>query len=156
MKDVFPFVLIGLDSLFRALKVGLVGYSTDFKPIGGTTIVHLFLTDGQVVKTYSEMHDLGNWNEIGSLVFEAVEGEPHSKMTPLGRGWENIASAEKLVFDREAFMAESGILLRSQVGEELLIVTSANVDTLTVRAPCSRDDFLPENALSSYQYVPLY
>ena len=156
MKDVFLFVLVGFNSLFKTLKVGLVGYSSDFKLIGGTTIVKLFLTNGRILKIYSEMHDLGNWNEIGSLIFEEVEGESHSKMIPLGRGWKDIASAEKLVFAREGFMAESGILLRSQAGEELLIVASANVDTLAFRAPRSLDAFLPENDLSSYQHVPLY
>jgi hypothetical protein len=154
MKNVLPFVLVGIGSLLETLKVGLIGYSTDLKPICGTTVVYLFLVDGRVVKIYSEMHDLGNWNEVGSLIFEAVGGV-HSKMTPLQPGWRQIASAEKLVLNTEEFMAESGVFLRSHEGEDIVIVTSANVDTLAVRAPNSLDAFLPENDLASYQHVPL-
>lgn len=155
MKDAFLFVLVGLDSLLNVLKVGLIGYSTDFKPVGGTTIVHLYLTDGRIMRIYSEMNDIDRWNEIGSLVFEMVEKRPSAPMILLEDSWKQLASVSKLVLDREQFVAESGILLRSVANETLLVVTSANVETLAVQAPSSRDEFLPENDLSAYRYVPL-
>jgi hypothetical protein len=155
MKDTFLFVLSGLDSLFSVLKVGLKGYSTDYKQIGGTTTVHLFLTTGEIVKISSEMHDIDSWNEIGSLVFEMVQDCPYSKMIPLDPAWKSLASVEKLVLEREEFVAESGIILRSESDETLLVVASANVYTLAVQAPFARDEFLPENDLSAYRYVPL-
>lgn len=149
------FVLSGFDSLFDILKAGLMGYSTDYKQPGGTTTVHLFLTTGEIVKIYSEMHDIDSWNEIGSLVFEMVQDCPHSKIIPLEPGWKSLASVKKLVLDREEFIAESGIILRSDSDETFLIVTSANVYTLAVKAPFARDEFFPENDLSAYHYIPL-
>ena len=155
MKEAFLFVLAGLDSIVNVLKVGLLGYSTDFKRIGGTTIVHLFLTDGRIMKIYSEMHDIDSWNEIGSLVFEMAEKVPNAPMIPLGDSWKQLASVSKLVLEREQFVAESGICLRSMADETPLVVTSANVETLAVQAPSLRDEFLPENDLSAYRYMPL-
>lgn len=155
MKETFLFILIGLDSILNVLKVGLIGYSTDYKPVGGATIVHLYLTDGRIMKIYSEMHDIDSWNEIGSLVFEMVEKGPSTPMISLGDSWKQLASVNKLVLEREQFVVESGIHLRSTTDEMLLVLTSANVETLAVLAPSSRDEFLPENDLSAYRHVPL-
>jgi hypothetical protein len=155
MKESFPFLLVNMCSLFNILKAGFKGYSTDFKRVGGTTNVYLFLTTGEIVKIYSEMHNIDDWNEIGLLVFEEIKSCKYSKMIPLGPDWENIVSIERLVLDKKEFSAESGILFRSETGGEFLVVTSANVDTLAVRAPFSYHEFLPENDLWAYSYIPL-
>ncbi len=117
--------------------------------------MHLFLTTGEIIKIYSKMNDIDRWNEIGSLVFEMVQESPFSKMIALGHTWKSLASLEKLVFERDDFLAESGIRLRTESDETLLIVTSANVQTLAVHAPFSSGEFLPENDLAAYRYIPL-
>lgn len=156
MKRCFLFELDGFDSILKFTKVGLMGYSTDFKNVGGITIVYLHMTDGQIMKIYSDMHDIDDeWNEVGSLIFEIVDSSAGTSINPLDNSWRQIATVSKLVLEREHYMAESGICLRSISDQTLLVVAGANVETLAVRAPSSSYDFLPENDLSTYKYLPL-
>lgn len=96
------------------------------------------------------MHDLSGWNEVGTLVFEAVEATEAPQFVDLPSSWMQIISIDVLFFDSDECMAECGILLCNTLGETLTVLPGADVFTLAIQAPFCALPFFPENDISKY------
>ncbi|NHZ31998.1 hypothetical protein [Massilia rubra] len=138
------------------LASGLKGYATNRRDVGGITTFWCFLGNGSTWRLECVMNDLGDWEEVGSLVFwDASEEMTLPEMLPLPPQWAQIESIDKLVVQVDEFCADSGLVLTNRAGDELTIVCGANVCAMAVRAPFFEGEFFPEFAMERYQRVPM-
>ena len=155
MKNKLLFAANDLSSINVLLKTGLIGYSTNIVLNHGVSMIYLYIISGEVIKIYSQMHDLGNWDKIGTLIFEIVEPVITENIIALPEEWKEICSIEKLIFEGGEFEAESGVVFKTNKNGILLIVAAANPYSLALQAPGFIGKFLPENDLSSYKNIVL-
>lgn len=156
MLKKIEFICLGFDSLFKHLNSGLLGYFANPEQIGGMSNIWLFLANGEVIKIYSEMNSLGGWEEVGSLIFQAVNAEDNNdfvlEMIALPLSWRNIAAINKMIVLEEDFRIESGLKIKAENGDEFIIVCGAGVYTIQISAPFFSAEFKPEYDLIRYEY----
>lgn len=122
-----------------------------------TTIDALTLVrpDGSGLLIRSEMAVLSSRVEVGVLSFQRVrclEGV-YGTIAP---SFHDIKYVEKLVIDEQGIRVESGILLKNEKDNELIVVAAAMPCTLAVLGLISPAiDFSPEYSLYSYRRVTL-
>lgn len=96
------------------------------------------------------MHDLADWEEVGTLTFEIVSPADAPEMVPLPEPWLHVQDVQKLVFVSEECDAESGFSLSTMGGETLTVLPAADVYTLAIQASFYSQPFNPENDLLVY------
>lgn len=138
------------------LESGLKGYATNRREVGGMTTFWCFLCNGSTWRLECVMNDLGDWEEVGSLVFwDASEDMALPEMIPLPSQWTRIERIDTLVVQVGEFSADSGVVLTNRAGDELTIVCGASPYAIEVRAPFFDGEFFPEFAIERYQRVPM-
>lgn len=156
MKKILNFDVDGIDHLGDLLRTGLKGYATDTAQLGGMATFWCFLCNEEVLKIYSIMTDISDWDEVGTLTFRsAAEDRNVPKMIPLPSSWNCITSVEKLVLNEIDFSAASGLVIHNYDGEKITLVCGANVYSIQVKAPFFIGKFSPEYEISKYERYPL-
>ena len=153
MKKEFYFTLEGIASIPFQLKSGIKGYAVNLN-YNVTTTIWLFLCDGAVLIIQSNMNELDGWEEVGSLNFKAfTSGEYLPEMIALPIVWNKIISLGKLAIEDDEFIAESGIVIRNNLGEEIIIVCGAEIYSIQMKAPFFEGCFNPEYSFEKYKYI---
>lgn len=156
MKRTINFDVDGIDSLANLIRKGLKGYASNTEQLGGMTTLWCFLCDDAVLKIHSVMTDIGGWDEVGTLVFRlATKDDNLPEMIPLPPTWGCVASVEKLELDEDDFSAESGLVIQTCDGEELIVVCGTNVYTIQMTAPFFSCKFQPEYEINRYKRMSL-
>ncbi len=155
MKKIFNFELNGIASLANLILTGLKGYATDTAQLGGTTTFWCLLGNGDVLRIYSKMTDIRDWEEVGTLAFRiTTKDENLPEMIALPASWDCITSVEKLELNETDFSASSGLAIQNSEGEELTVVCGANVYSIQIRAPFFAHEFKPEYEITKYKRCP--
>ncbi|NHZ42967.1 hypothetical protein [Massilia aquatica] len=84
------------------------------------------------------MHDLSDWEEIGTLTFEVVSAADTPEMVALPVVWSDIRLIHKLMHVSDEYLAESGFALTAMNGELLTVLPAADICTLAIRRPFIR------------------
>ena len=106
--------------------------SSDFSYYGCLTVT-LWLTSGEGFRLASCMQDLADHIEVGVLKVEfVVQPQQDEASVDLPWSFRNGGSISKLVIEQSGFRAESGLLLRSGEGDEIVIVAAASPHHLYV------------------------
>jgi len=145
--------LIGdLTPLANGVRRGqLKRISSDFSNYGCSTLT-VWLTSGEGFRLTSCMHDLADGIEVGILNVELVlHPVPDETSVDLPWSFRNGGSISKLLIEQRVIRAESGLLLRSRDGDEIVILPAtsphrlylAGVDTAALQA-------MPEYSLTRY------
>ncbi|HEY3769317.1 MAG TPA: hypothetical protein VGN44_11650 [Candidatus Angelobacter sp.] len=103
------------------------------------------------------MHDLAERLEVGVLCFDLVFAPAHGeKIVDLDSTFLQPLRVSKLVLSELGKSVESGLLIQSNGGEEILIVASAFPCFLAIRGVLSLPHiFEPEYPLNRYQIIPV-
>ena len=125
--------------------------SSDFSSYGCFTVT-LWLTSGEGFRLVPSMHDLTDGIEVGILKIEfVVQPLPDEASVDLPWSFRNGGSIAKLVIEQRGMRAESGVLLRSGEGDEIVILPASFPHRLYVggvdKAP---QQVTPEYNLSRY------
>jgi len=143
-----------------ALKTGLMGYSVVFDQAWqAVSSVWLFLGNETVLNIRSTMHDVEptkSWEEIGTLIFVFNNNdELVPPMIPLKLEWHSDLNIQKLVYECEDYLTESGLVVMNRNGDEFCIVTSSAVCMLTIKSPFFSEKFTPEREYSEYSMASI-
>lgn len=145
--------LIGdIASLATGVKRGqLKRMSSDFSPYGCLAVT-IWLTSGEGFRLTSSMHDLTDGIEVGILKLELLlHPQPDEASVDLPWSFRNGGSIAKLVIEQRGVRAESGLLLRSRDGEEIIIVPATSPHRLYVEGvDTPARQVMPEYSLSRY------
>jgi hypothetical protein len=153
MKKELHFTLTGIDSVSSQIKSGLSGYAVNLN-YGLTTTIWLFLCNNSVLVIQSNMNELDGWEEVGTLKFiNETNGENLPKMIPLPLAWQNIVSLAKLLIEDDEFIAESGLVIRNNINEEVIIVCGAELYSLQMAASFFESSFNPEYDFEKYKWL---
>ena len=131
-----------------------------------TNTVYLWHADGTGLQVQSEMHDIIDWLEVGSLCFSHVSGAVSSAS---GSGYCEIVVSEinlpdefgaglkasKLVLSTHGIAIESGVVIKGAGGNEIILVAGAGPHTVAIKAPSVVEAFDPEYPLSEYSREPI-
>jgi hypothetical protein len=152
LKKVICFETRSAPSLTIGLLSGLLAYTVDLPKFGSSTTLWLQLRDGRTVRVRPEMHNLKEWEEIGTLSFEVVGPADSPEMIALPAVWSEIRAIEKLVYHSVECSADCGLILYTMSGDSLIVLPGADVYTLAIQAPFFQLQFSPENNLTSYAH----
>jgi len=125
--------------------------SSDFSYYGCNTAT-LWLTSREGFRLLPCMHDVDERIEVGTLEIElVVQPVPDEASLDLPWSFRNGGSISKLSIEQSGFRAESGVLLRSSEGDEVVIVSAAFPYHLYVGGvPIPPQQVMPEYSLSRY------
>lgn len=150
MKKVLCFGVASVPSLATGLCSGLSAYAVNVPRVGPPATLWLRLGDGRTLRVGVDMHDLGDWEEIGTLTFELANSEDVPELVSLPSSWLAVREVQKLVYNSDDCEAECGFALCTSSGDELTVVPGADVYTLAIEAPFLSLPFTPENDLTAY------
>ena len=130
--------------------------SSDFS-FYGSVAVTVWLTSGEGFRLTSCTHNVAGRIEVGILKIELVlQPQPEEPSVDLPWSFRNAGTISKLSIVQSEFRAESGILLRSRDGDEVIIVAAAFPDHLYVGGLATPpQDVTPEYSLSRYLHEPI-
>lgn len=129
--------------------------SSDFSHYGCLAVT-LWLTSGEGFRLLPGMHELDNHIEVGILKVEfVVRPLPDEASVDLPWSFRNGGSISKLSIEQSGYRAESGILLRSGEGDEIVIVSASFPYHLYVGGVASPpQEVTPEYSLNRYLQEP--
>lgn len=157
MKKTLEFDIEGcgtVNPLSRVLHEGIKGYATETAQHGRPTSLWLFLSDGCVVKIQSLVTTVGPWDEVGTLRLKCLmPGDAFPNAISLASTWSDISSIKRLILEEKDFSAESGLVIKNRIGEELLVLSGAFPYTVEISAPFFFGDFQPECEPIAYRYA---
>lgn len=124
--------------------------SSDFSYYGCATIT-VWLTSGEGFRLTSQMHDAAGI-EVGILKIELVlHPVPDEASVDLPWPFRNGGSISKLIIEQRGIRAESGLLLRSSDGDEIIIVPATSPHRLYVAGvDTPAKQAMPEYSLVRY------
>lgn len=157
MNKRFVFDCDGIDNLRASIGNGLQGYSTISKSSGRIDRLWLFLSN-ETLEVTAEINQIepNGWEEVGTLCFRRVLNENIiCNQIKLSDSWTVLDSISRLELYGENFIAESGILLKNKLGEDLYIIAGALPLTIEIKAPFYESDFQPEYNLDEYSIIPI-
>jgi hypothetical protein len=125
--------------------------SSDFSHYGCLTAT-LWLTSGEGFRLAPAMHHLTDGIEVGSLKIElVVHPLPNEASVDVPWTFRNGGSISKLLLEQSGTRTESGVLLHSSKGDEIIIVPAAFAHRLYVEAVnLPPQQVMPEYSLSRY------
>jgi hypothetical protein len=125
--------------------------SSDFSYYGCFTVT-LWLTSGEGFRLTSCMQNLADGIEVGVLKLELVLHPAQDEASvDLPWSFRNGGSISKLSIEQRGFRAESGLLLRSGEGDEIIIVSAAFPNHLYVGGVSTPpQQVVPEYSFSRY------
>ncbi|NHZ32465.1 hypothetical protein [Massilia rubra] len=150
LNELLVFDVSSAPSLSTGLRSGLTAYAVNIPQVGPPSSLWLRLCDGRTLRVGVEMHDLMDWEEIGTLTFEIVKVADTPAMACLPAAWSNVLQIDKLVHVSDECQAESGFCLTATNGEPLMVLPAADICTLAIQAPLYYNSFNPENGLADY------
>jgi hypothetical protein len=150
MKTVLRFDVTLTPMLADGLLSGLSAYATTVHGVRPPATLWLQLCDGRILRVDVEMHDLRDWEEIGTFKFEIVSAENSPEMVRLPLSWSQVREVKKLVYTSDECEAECGFTLCTSSGDQLVIAAGADVYTLAIKAPFYSLPFTPENDFTVY------
>lgn len=152
MKHILDYTLDGVEFLSNAFRAGIAGYAVRTAEHGRPASIWLFFDDGMVIEIQGRMTTVGDWEEVGTLYFRAIkEDDVYPDAIRLESEWTNIDSIEKLILEEDELLASSGIAIRNNSGNELIIVCGAYPYTIELLAPFYGGDFQPEYKFDIYK-----
>lgn len=137
-------------SILGRLGDGFSSIAVNRAAHGRPVEIALMGSDGTGVKITARMNELGDRQEVGSLVFSNASKRVLLP-APVSTDYSDIAHIDKLVIDFMGYEIESGFLLSSRAGHELLIVAGAMPLTIEYRIDGVSQDFQPEFDASCYR-----
>lgn len=150
MKNLFYFEGLSTSVIAAGLRSGLAAFGTNVPTVGPPATLWLRLGNGHTFRVGVEMHDLADWEEVGTLTFEIVDSKDVPELIDLAASWLDVQDVRKLVYVSEECEAESGFSLTTARGETLTVLPGADVYTLAIEAPFYSKLFNPENDLPVY------
>lgn len=125
--------------------------SSDFSHYGCLTAT-LWLTSGEGFRIAPSMHHLTDGIEVGSLKVELVlHPLPDEPSVDVPWTFRNGGSTSKLLIEQSGIRTESGVLLHSTKGDEVVILPAAFPLRLYVEAAnMPAQQVMPEYSLSRY------
>ncbi len=150
MRNVWCFDVARAPALAAGLSSGLSAYATNVPKLGPPATLWLRLCDGRTLRVGVAMHDLGGWEEVGTLTFEVVSADDAPEMVSLPGSWSVVREIKKLVYNSDECVAECGFTLCTSGGDQLAVVPGADVYTLAIQAPFYPLPFTPESDLNAY------
>jgi hypothetical protein len=125
--------------------------SSDFSYYGCFEVT-LWLTSGEGFRLASSMHNLADGIEIGILKIElVVHPLPDEASVDLPWSFRNGGSISRLLIEQSGIRAQSGLLLRSGDGDEIIIVPAAIPHRLYVEGVNTPpQQVMPEYSLIRY------
>jgi hypothetical protein len=125
--------------------------SSDFSYYGCFTVT-LWLTSGEGFRLTSCMHDLADGIEVGVLQLElVVHPQPDEASVDLPWSFRNGGSISRLLIEQSGVRADSGLLLRSGEGDEIIIVAAAFPNHLYIGGvDTPPQEVTPEYSFSRY------
>jgi hypothetical protein len=127
-------------------------------PNGGPGFVTLWRSDGSGLRMYTDMHDVAERREVGVLNFERVFApHPDEFVESMEATFGGEAEVSKLIIHESGTSAESGVILKAQTGEELVVVAASAPYSLALQGlKLSRPHiFQPEYPLNRYDRLPV-
>ena len=130
--------------------------SSDFSHYGCLAVT-IWLTSGEGFRLTSCMQNLTDGIEVGILKLELLlHPQPDEASVDLPWSFRNGGSIAKLVIEQRGIRAESGLLLRSRDGEEIIIVPATSLHRLYVEGVDSpARQAMPEYSLKRYLQKPI-
>lgn len=129
--------------------------------LGCTWQLRVFLDSGVVVEFSSLTTDLGNWQEVGSLLLRAVDGRlptdmcNHALFQSTMIGPFRINRIDCLLYETKDVLAECGVVLHSEEDQEIIIAAGVPPGSVSVSASSIEAQFEPEFETRCYQRMPL-
>lgn len=126
---------------------------THGRPMNAT----LWRTDGTGLRIQSKMHDVAERKEVGVLEFSyAPFPSEHEKIVDVRSMFGPELVVAKLIIHESGTTAESGIVIKSTAGREILIVVAAMPYSLAVSGVLrGAHIFEPEYPIDRYKNVPI-
>jgi hypothetical protein len=150
------FVWTGQTSLATELSKPLKEISIEFEPHGWPMFTTLWRQDGTGLRLYSQMHDIAKRKEVGVLQFEYASSPKNDEtIVDIATTFSCRVTACKLVVHESGVSAESGVVLKAN-NTEIVIVASSNPYFLAVSGILSVPHiFEPEYPIDRYERVPM-
>jgi len=151
-----------LDDLSKKLSnVRIVGYSfPEGHSFSCAWLFRLYFDDDFLLEFSSTSTDVGNWREVGSINIRMVKKDLPSEynqeifnrkpIEPLV-----VSDIRLLTYDDSNVYAENGIILCTDAGQKIVIVSSVAPGSVSISAPFADEDFVPEFDMSEYKQAPL-
>jgi hypothetical protein len=130
-----------------------VQLDTHGRPMNAT----LWRTDGTGLRIQAEMHDVAERREVGILKFNyASFPSEDEKIVDVRSRFGPKLVVSKVIIDESGTSAESGIVIKSMAGHEILIVVAAMPYFLAVTGNLKGPHvFEPEYPVKCYKNVPI-
>lgn len=157
MNDL-AFQWAGSGSLAVELGKPLKQVSVEFViPNSGPRFLTLWRTDKTGLRLHTDMHDVAERREVGVLHLEhASAPRPGEIIADMGPSFQGEITAAKLIIHESETSAESGIVITTRAGDELVIVAGAYPYSLAVKGIRPLPNlFNPEYPLDRYLRVPI-
>ncbi len=121
-------------------------------------LLRLIFNDRFLIEFSSACTQVIGWHEVGSLNLKVIRICEPSDDDPIRNIFSFteikeflIASVEYLIYEDSDVYSESGLVLRSSSGEEVIIAAGVPPGSVSVQAPFSKLDFEPEFPTSDYK-----
>jgi hypothetical protein len=158
--NAIPFEWRCTRSLPAELRKPIAQISLEFAiPNSGPRSLTLWRPDKTGLRLYTEMHDVAERREVGVLSFEHVSApSPIDIFTDVAPAFQREITLSKLIVQDSGIKAESGVVLATSTGDELVIVAGAYPYSLAVKGLnllAMPNVFNPEYPLDRYVRVPI-
>lgn len=158
--NAIPFEWRSTCSLRAELGKPITQISLEFAiPNSGPRSLTLWRSDKTGLRLYTEMHDVAERREVGVLSFEHVSAPSAVEIfTDAAPAFQREIKLSKLIVQDSGMSAESGVVLATSTGDELVIVAGAYPYSLAVKGlnlPSMSTVFNPEYPLDQYVRVPI-
>jgi hypothetical protein len=119
--------------------------------------VTLWRSDDIGLLIHSDMHDLAERREVGVLQFSYVFRQEAQEIdVDVPTSFRGALSVSKLIIEESEMESESGVALKSEKGEEIVIVAGVNPYSIAVAGVTwPAYTFEPEYALEQYFRIAL-
>ena len=144
-----------LGSLAAELRRPLRQISVESE-ISRPSFVTFWQIDGTGLRVHSEMHDVAERREVGVLNFERVSApKSEEMMTNMSPLFDDEIVVSKLLIRESGAVAESGVVLETKTGDEIVVVAGVYPYSLAIQGVSSLPyAFAPEYPLDQYLRVP--
>jgi hypothetical protein len=141
------------DELCRPVK----DFTAQIDNIGRPSSITLWRADDTGLRIQSEMHDLAERIEVGVLRFETVlAAYKDEQLGDASGAFNSELKALKMEITESGIIAESGFVLRTIEGLELIVLAGASPYFLwTSGVFTMREEFKPEYPLKDYRIVAI-
>jgi hypothetical protein len=154
--NILPFEWSESTSLATELARPLKQVSVESEPHGWPMFVTLWRSDGTGLRVRSEMHDVAERREVGVLHFSHVLAPAsNASLMDVTPTLNRDLRVSKLIIDESGTSAESGVILKGDDGDEMIIVAGVKPYCLAISGfPSAPSKFEPEYPLDRYARVP--